>query len=429
MSVIPCKTTIAENSRAFGFHVGKRVPYTDVAWSKTQVKCGTYAMQSVSGHMIQHSPAYPVYGRKPSAGGWALWADKKFGRIISRPFTAHTDPFRHVSGSDWLYVDGNGERLVPAALNGIREDAFLIWDERTGEYILRDGDLCYIKWQSDMLYFWARNAAVKRVNGSLFFDFDNALCQWYRASPNGTIGWRPSKRPFVYPAGSQSRPSYLQNYTSDFPYYSQRSQSALSRITIGLNMPHWSINVLSPYVFLVPNPGVQLNPDFYADDGDGHIYNNVIKRTYVDDNYQSHDTIVGLNYPSESYVPRMAGTYIDWSTFPAYERALYWLPLESPSDVPDLTSVADLPKRLFGEYSSASRNALPGLGTAFDMTLEFNVYQYSVIAYRGHGDDPGDPPYYFDGIDYMSTGYFNTGVSGQILQIVPVPPKARAQGA
>lgn len=123
----------------------------------------------------------------------------------------------------------------------------------------------------------------------------------------------------------------------------------------------------------------------------------------------------------------IAYTYWDDSVSPAIQR--YWFWKLTITGYPNI-EVAGLPEHIF-QYSSHN---IPPDGTAFDLNLVFEMWNYSIIKavryVRDSHANPRPPPttiYEYDiREEVVSSDYMDTMVSGTLVQLVPVAPKVRA---
>lgn len=415
MSVIPCKTILKENRRAFGFNVGHPVPYSNRAWFDTQVKGGV---------MLQHTPADRIFSREPSSGGCDFWADSKMKRILKPPFRGAyaIDLWGCIDAcgacQNWNYADnripqelynlddGNGERISMGQSFPVDQNGYWV-----------DNGRCWDSWLHSMYYLWACNVVVRQSTeggSGLVFDFSNSVRQWYKAEaqPVNPAVVCPERRPFRWPAGNPANVSYMHPLKLDFPEMTATSLWGILNDFVGMGGLNYFVAPNTGHVYSCVASDAGPSQSLFFDE------HGLISNYYEDahGDWQPTLRLLSPRPPSSASYRRYAGTYFDWSIVPAREKLLYWDPIpEAPSCI-DL-SMSGLPEVLMG--SSSSYRPIPG--SAFDMTLHCHVYHYVVLTMH-YSSGSSAPPWT---VSQGQKGWLGVHLSGNFVQMLPVAPKAR----
>lgn len=300
----------------------------------------------------------------------------------------------------WLFLDPNGNPAKPAALANVPECS--AGDTQTAVRIVPDGgDAPLIAASTPPGTFTVYRIGVKcyrlllaknvvlveGTGGGLVCDLSNAVLDWNaprETHPPGAYDPEnppPSQlgedRPVYYARGNDWRPSEL----ADFDV-----QCALAPVPGGM--------------------GGNVYPTFLPDDktqwgGDGHRITTGNPPMYVRDYWTSH---------------------WDGDRLVKTRHELYWSPTADAAESVrrQLETQEGLLERVF------ALDPPPVAGTAFDLLLLCKTYWW--YAKRNAVKTYGPPSKQQEvGIwKWFASGYFNTKLSGWMVQIAPVPPKRRS---
>lgn len=297
----------------------------------------------------------------------------------------------------WLFLDPNGNPAKPAALANVPECS--AGDTQTAVRIVPDdGDAPLIAASTPPGTFTVyrvglrchRLLLAKNVvfaegeHGGLVCDFSNAVLSWAAPREETHDSISSEDRPVAYPDGNDWFPSEL----ADFDV-----SCALAPVAGGM--------------------GGNVYPTFRPDGktkwgGDGHRITAENQPMYVRDYWTSH----------------WNGTELVKT-----RHELYWSPTTDAAESvrQQLETKEGLLERVFGLDDP------PAEGTAFDLLLLCKTYWWhgkrnKTIHDGPTGTKPDGTP---KGIDivvwkWFGSGYFNTKLSGWLVQIAPVPPKRRS---
>ena len=348
---------------------------------------------------------YNLLGWAAPAGGYAVREVEgdplEFWQDADGALVTGGDPgfCRTVNAPDaWLFADSGGNPDKPDALANV--PVCPASDTQTPVRIVPDGgDAPRIPPQTPPGTFTvyrvglrchrllqAKNVVLAEgEHGGLVCNFSNALLSWAAPREESAAGsLDPEERPVAYAPGNDWRPSEL----ADFDV-----SCALAPVPGGM--------------------GGNVYPTFLPDGktkwgGDGHRITAENQPMYVRDYWTSH----------------WNGTELVKT-----RHELYWSPTTDAAESvrQQLETKEGLLERVFGLYDP------PAEGTAFDLLLLCKTYWWygkrnKTIHDGPTGTKPDGTPKGIDIVvwEWFGSGYFNTKLSGWLVQIAPVPPKRRS---